>query len=221
MSKTPPALKAPRRPEVVLPELGAQRSGPEPDGSYDGVAFEDADLGGSEAAGARFLECTLRNCSLDEAHWPRARLLDSVLEAVTGAGTQLASAELRDVELRDARMGGVQLHGAELSRVLVHGGKIDFLNLRQSRLLDVTFENCVLVEPDFGGAVLERVAFPGCVLRGADFSSAALTDVDLRDTAELEIAAGVGRLGGATISPAQLTALAPAFAAELGVRVEG
>lgn len=216
------AVRAPRRPEVHLPELRPFEAGrgPVPDGDYDGVAFDDADLGGTDGSGARFLECALRNCSLNEARWERARLLDSVLEGVTGAGTDLAGAELRDVELRDARLGGVQVHAARLSRVLVRGGKIDFLNLRQSRLLDVTFENCVLVEPDFGGTTLERVAFPGCALRGVDFTGAALTDVDLRDAAELDIAAGIGQLGGAVISSAQLMDLAPAFAAELRVRVE-
>lgn len=218
------AVRSPRRPEIDLPELrpyGTQIAGLSPDGDYDGVGFEDADLRGTDGSGARFMECGISNCSLDEARWERARLLDCVLEGVTGAGTDLARAELRDVELLDARLGGVQLHGAQLSRVLVRGGKIDFLNLRQSRLQDVTFENCVLVEPDFGGAALERVAFPGCVLRGVDFTGAALTEVDLRDAAELEIAAGIGQLGGSAISSAQLMDLAPAFAAELGVRVGG
>lgn len=213
-------VRAPRRPEVRLPdELRADEAGPGPDGDYDGVVFEGAELGGSDASGARFLECAVRDCSLDGARWDRARLLDTVLQAVTGAGAELAGGELRDVELLDVRLGGVQLHGARLSRVLIRGGKIDFLNLRQSSLLDVTFENCVLVEPDFGGATLERVAFPGCSVRGADFSGAHLKDVDLRDAAELQVASGAGRLGGAVISSAQLMDLAPVFAAELGVRV--
>ena len=215
------AVRGPRRPEVNLPELRAQKGEPAPGGDYDGIEFEAADLSRTDASGGRFLECAIRSCALDEARWERVRLLDSVLEAVTGAGTDLANAELRDVELLDARLGGVQVHGARLSRVLVRGGKIDFLNARQSQLLDVTFENCVLVEPDFGGATLERVAFPGCVLRGVEFSGAALTDVDLRDAAELDIAGGIGQLGGAAISSAQLMDLAPAFAAELGVRVVG
>ncbi|SCK06576.1 Uncharacterized protein YjbI, contains pentapeptide repeats [Streptomyces sp. WMMB 322] len=204
-----------------LPELRAHEGALSPDGDYDGVEFEGADLSRTDASGARFLECGISNCTLNEARWERARLLDSVLEAVTGAGTDLVGSELRDVELLDARLGGVQVHGARLSRVLVRGGKIDFLNLRQSRLLDVTFENCVLVEPDFGGATLERVAFPGCVLRGVEFSGAALTDVDLRGAAELDIAGGIGQLGGAVIGSAQLMDLAPAFAAQLGVRVQG
>lgn len=62
--------------------------------------------------------------------------------------------------------------------------------------------------------------FAGCVLKGVDFSAATLTDVDLRDAAELGIARGVDRMGGAVISPAQLMDLAGVFAAELGVRVE-
>jgi uncharacterized protein YjbI with pentapeptide repeats len=214
--------KAPRRPEVSLPPLRPQvpgRDGVGPDGDHDGVGFEDIDLGGSDGAGSTFLDCGLYGCSLDDARWGRVRLLDSVLDGVSGVGTDLSGAQLRDVELLDVRLGGSQVHGARLSRVLVRGGKIDFLNLRQATLLDVTFDNCVLIEPDFGGATLERVSFSGCVLRGADFTQATLTDVDLRDAAELDIAAGVGRLAGAVISSAQLMDLAPAFAAEIGVRV--
>jgi uncharacterized protein YjbI with pentapeptide repeats len=222
-------VKPPQRPEVNLPELrpyepaegGSPLGGLLPDGDYDGVGFTDVDLGGTDGAGSTFLDCGIYRCSLDEAAWERVRLLDSVLDGVSGVGTDLAGAELRDVELLDARLGGTQAHGSRLSRVLVRGGKIDFLNLRQAELLDVTFENCVLVEPDFGGATLERVAFPGCVLRGADFTQATLTDVDLREAAELDIAAGVGRLAGAVINSAQLMDLATAFAAEIGVRVEG
>ncbi|HWM39482.1 MAG TPA: pentapeptide repeat-containing protein [Streptomyces sp.] len=226
--KTNRAVSSPRRPEVFLPDLrayepteesSAGKGVPVLERDYDGVRFEDLDLGGTDGAGATFLDCGLYRCSLDDARWERARLLDSVLEGVSGVGTDLAGAELRDVELLDARLGGVQVHGAHMTRVLVRGGKIDFLNLRQTTLADVTFENCVLVEPDFGGATLERVAFPGCVLRGVDFSRATLTDVDLREAAELDIAAGVGQLTGAVISSVQLMELAPAFASEIGVRV--
>lgn len=46
-----------------------------------------------------------------------------------------------------------------------------------------------------------------------------MTDVDLREASVLEIARGVEALAGAVISPAQLFDLAPALAAQLGVRV--
>ncbi|MFG3157539.1 pentapeptide repeat-containing protein [Streptomyces sp. NPDC048219] len=216
------AVRAVRRPEVRLPALEPYGGGAlEPDGDYDGLEFPETDLSGQDGTGARFLDCGLTACVLDETSLPRARLLDSVLTGVRGVGTDLAEATLRDVELVDARLGGTQLHGAVLERVLVRGGKIDCLNLRRARLKDVVFEGCVLVEPDFGGARLERVAFVDCALRDADLSAATLTDVDLRGAAPLEVSRGVDRLAGAVISPAQLLDLAPVLAAQLGVRVLG
>ncbi|MEV0280749.1 pentapeptide repeat-containing protein [Streptomyces sp. NPDC050610] len=211
-----------RRPDITLPELRTYEGRElEPDGDYDGLRFEDLDLSGTDGAGATFLDCGMYRCGLDEARLGRARLLDSVLDGIRGVGTRLEGAELRDVELRDARLGGTQMHGARLNRVVVRGGKIDFLNLRQAKLTDVTFEGCVLAEPDFGGASLERVAFQDCVLRRAELHQAKLKDVDLRGAAELDIATGLDRLAGAVISPTQLMELAPAFAARIGVRVEG
>jgi uncharacterized protein YjbI with pentapeptide repeats len=215
-------VKGARRPGVRLPPLDPFTGGElEPDGDYDGLEFRETDFAGQDGGGARFMDCALTGCALDETRLHHVRLLDSVLTGIRGVGTDLAEATLRDVELVDARLGGVQLHGSVLERVLVRGGKIDYLNLRKARLKDVVFESCVLVEPDFGGARLERVEFVDCVLKGADFSAATLTDVDLRAAAELDIARGVDRLAGAVISPSQLMDLAPVLAAEMGVRVVG
>ncbi|MFD9218438.1 pentapeptide repeat-containing protein [Streptomyces sp. NPDC060064] len=221
MARKPERSRTAQRPEVRLPPLVPYDGGGlEPDGDYDGLEFQDVDLTGQSGRGARFIDCALRGCGLDEAELLNARFVDSVLSGIRGVGTDLAGASLRDVEVTDARLGGVQLHGAVLERVLIRGGKIDYLNLRKGRLKDVVFEGCVLSEPDFGGAQLERVEFRDCVLRRADFSAAQLKDVDLRTVAELDIARGVDRLAGAVISPAQLLDLAPAFAAQIGVRVE-
>ncbi|MGW4669636.1 pentapeptide repeat-containing protein [Streptomyces sp. NPDC004324] len=215
-------VKEARRPEVRLPPLEPHEGAPlEPDGDYDGLEFREADFAGQDGGGARFMDCALTGCALDETRLHHARVLDSVLTGVRGVGTDLAESTLRDVELVDARLGGVQLHGSVLERVLVRGGKIDYLNLRRARLKDVVFEGCVLVEPDFGGARLERVAFVDCAVRGADLTGATLVDVDLRHAAELDIARGVDRLAGAVISPSQLLDLAPVLAAALGVRVHG
>ncbi|MDO0913868.1 pentapeptide repeat-containing protein [Streptomyces sp. DT2A-34] len=215
-------MKGARRPEVRLPPLEPYRDGAlEPDGDYDGLEFREEDLGGQDGGGARFLDCALRGCALDETRLHHARILDSVLTAPRGVGTDLAESTLRDVELVDARLGGVQLHGAVLERVLIRGGKIDYLNMRKAKLKDVVFEGCVLVEPDFGGARLERVEFVDCAVKGADLTGVTLAEVDLRRTAELDIARGVDRLAGAVISPGQLLDLAPVLAAQLGIRVEG
>ncbi|MFI0812621.1 pentapeptide repeat-containing protein [Streptomyces echinatus] len=215
------AVRGARRPEVRLPELRAWSGGGlEPDGDYDGLEFREAELAGQDGAGARFMDCALTGCVVDETGLGRARVLDSVLTGLRGVGTQLAESTFRDVELVDARLGGAQMHGAVLERVVIRGGKIDFLNLREARLTDVVFESCVLVEPDFAGARLERVEFADCALRAADFGNATLKDVDLRGAAPLEITRGLGRLSGAVISTGQLLDLAPALAAELGMRVE-
>jgi uncharacterized protein YjbI with pentapeptide repeats len=209
-----------RRAEVRLPPLSPYSGGLEPDGDYDGLEFKDLDLGGQEGLGARFIDCALRECVLNETALVRTRFVDSVLRGVRGVGTDLAGASLRDVEVLDARLGGLQLHGAVLERVLIKGGKIDYLNLRRARLKDVVFEGCVLAEPDFGGAELERVEFRDCVLRRADLSGARMKNVDLRTVAELDIARGLDRLAGAVINSVQLLYLAPAFAEQIGVRVE-
>ncbi|MFF4363729.1 pentapeptide repeat-containing protein [Streptomyces sp. NPDC001604] len=216
------AVKGARRPEVRLPALEPFEGGElEPDGDYDGLEFREADLAGQDGGGARFMDCALTGCALDETGLQHARILDSVLTGPRGVGTNLAEATLRDVEVVDARLGGVQLHGAVLERVVIRGGKIDYLNLRAARLKDVVFESCVLVEPDFGGARLERVEFVDCVLKEADLTAATLKDVDLRAAAELGIARGVDRLAGAVINLGQLMDLAPVLAAEMGIRVEG
>lgn len=215
-------VKGARRPEVRLPALEPWAYGElAPDGDYDGLEFREADLAGQDGAGARFMDCALTGCALDETALGRARFLDSVLTAPRGVGTYLAESTFRDVEVVDARLGGTQLHGAVLERVVVRGGKLDFLNFREARLKDVVFESCVLVEPDFAGARLERVEFVDCALKEADFGGAALKDVDLRGAAPLEITRGLDRLAGAVISTGQLLDLAPVLAAELGIRVEG
>ncbi|MGW7270498.1 pentapeptide repeat-containing protein [Streptomyces sp. NPDC054864] len=214
-------VKKARRPEVRLPALRAfGEAGLEPDGDYDGAEFRDLDLAGQDGGGALFLDCAVTGCGVTETRLSRARFVDSVLTELRGVGTELAEASLRDVEVVDARLGGVQLHGSVLERVVVRGGKIDYLNLRKARLKDVVFEGCVLVEPDFGQAMLERVEFVGCMLKGADFSGARLKDVDLRSAAEVDILRGIDCLAGAVISAAQLMDLAPAFAAQAGVRVD-
>ncbi|MFJ6746665.1 pentapeptide repeat-containing protein [Streptomyces sp. NPDC091266] len=210
-----------RRPEVRLPELEPHDGRElEPEGDYDGLEFADADWAGQDARGARFMDCAVRRCALDETVLSRARIIDSVLSGVRGVGTDLSQSSLRDVEVTGARLGGTQLHGAVLERVVVRGGKIDFPNLRKAKLRDVAFEGCVLVEADFSGAELERVTFEDCTLARADFSAARMKDVDLRGAAAVDIARGIDRLAGAVISASQLLDMAPAFAAQIGVRVE-
>ncbi|MFI9236000.1 pentapeptide repeat-containing protein [Streptomyces sp. NPDC053079] len=210
-----------RLPEVRLPDLRPFDGGElQSEEDYDGLEFTDTDFVGQDGRSAYFMDCAFHRCALDEARLRRSRFVDCVLDGVRGVGTDLADATLRDVEVRDGRFGGLQAHGATLERVLFKGGKIDYLNARKAVLKDVTFEGCVLAEADFAAARLERVVFRDCVLRGMDFDGALMKDVDLRAVTELQITRGIDRLSGAIISPTQLIELAPAFAAQIGLRVE-
>ncbi|HEY7719562.1 MAG TPA: pentapeptide repeat-containing protein [Pedococcus sp.] len=189
----------------------------EPDADLDGLLLTGS-LEGRDASSAHLLECRLEGCDLTGLRAPRARLTDTVLYAVRGAGVDLADTTWMDCTVEDARLGAVELHGAELRRVRFTGGKVDYLNLRGATLRDVVFENVVLTDLDLGDATLAGVTFEGCRLAGPDFTRARLTRVDL-STAHLAAPRGLSGLAGATISRLQLLDLAEAFALEAGVRV--
>lgn len=107
-----------------LPSLEPYEGGElEPDGDYDGLLFSELDLVGQDGGGARFMDCALTGCAVDETRLHHARVLDCVLTGMRGVGTDLGSATFRDVEVVDARLGGVQLHGAVLERVVFRGGR--------------------------------------------------------------------------------------------------
>jgi uncharacterized protein YjbI with pentapeptide repeats len=184
---------------------------------YDGETFE-GDLTGQDAGTSRFLECRFEGCDLTGLRAPRARLSETGLYAVHGAGLDLSDSSWQDCVVRGARLGAVALHGAEVSRVRFEGCKVDYLNLRGARLRDVQFVDCQLLEPDFAEATLTGVDFSGSRLVAAEFGRATLSRVDLSD-ALLTGPRGLASLRGATISRVQLLELADAFADELGITV--
>jgi uncharacterized protein YjbI with pentapeptide repeats len=188
-----------------------------PEADLDGEVLT-GDLSGASAGNARFLECTFQRCDLTELSAPRARFGDTGLYAVHGAGVDLAESTWLDCVVQGARLGAVQLFGAELRRVRFEGCKIEFLNLRGARLADCAFVDCQLLEPDFAEATLEKVDFAGSRLVSPDFGRARMKDVDLSG-ADLAGPRGLAGLRGATVSRLQLIDLAPALAAELGIRV--
>lgn len=106
-AKKTAATAGARRVEVRLPPLAPFGAGElEPEGDYDGLEFRDLDLARQQATGARFLDCGVYGCVLDDTRLTGARFIDSVLSGVRGVGTDLSRASLRDVEVRDVRMGG-------------------------------------------------------------------------------------------------------------------
>ena len=211
--------RAPRPIEVSLPDLEPFPGGELAAGEdYDALDLRGLDLSGQVGRDARFLECALTDCRLDETDLRGARLSDCVLTGVQGVAPDLSATTWFEVEVREPRLAAVQAHGADLRRVAFRGGRIDYLNLRGASLHEVRFEGCLLREVDFAEATLVDVTFEGCQLVEADFSRARLDRVDLSG-AELRDPKGVTSLSGATIGHTQLFDLAPAFAAQLGLTV--
>ncbi|HEY5031986.1 MAG TPA: pentapeptide repeat-containing protein [Actinomycetes bacterium] len=190
----------------------------EVDGDYDGLELRGLDLSGQRGSQARFLDCEMHDCRLDDVQLRRARIGDTVLTDLRSVSLDVADSAWRDCVVRGSRIGAFVAPGATMTRLHVVGGKIDFVNLRGAHLVDVTFEGCRLGDVDCSRADLTRVAFPGCQVERLDVSSARLAEVDL-SRAELHELSGLAQLAGAVISQGQLADLAPAFATHLGVRV--
>ena len=78
----------------------------------------------------------------------------------------------------------------------------------------------MLREADFAEARCESVRFEACDLSAASFERATLRRTELRGCT-LEAVQGVEGLRGAAMEWADVVALAPTFAAALGIRVLG
>jgi uncharacterized protein YjbI with pentapeptide repeats len=75
-------------------------------------------------------------------------------------------------------------------------------------------------EMDLSGSRAQRVAFEDCRIDTLTLDRAHLVDVDLRG-AEIRTVNGVEGLRGATLTSAQISLMAPMFAARLGIDVRG
>ncbi|OIV36340.1 hypothetical protein BIV57_16980 [Mangrovactinospora gilvigrisea] len=190
-----------------------------PDGDYDTVRFDGADLGDQEFAGARFLECAFSCVQFGAGRGRHARFAEAWLDGVRMVGTDLVEAALEDITALRCVLAGVPAHGSVLSRVHFRGCKLDSVNLRQAVLREVVFEDCVLRDVDWGGAKLREVSFPGSTLERVTGGRATLVDVDFRDAASLGFTDGHESLVGGVISTPQLMDVAPALAAGLGIEV--
>jgi uncharacterized protein YjbI with pentapeptide repeats len=117
------------------------------------------------------------------------------------------------------RIGSLEAYESELRSVHFVGCKLSYVNLRGAELLDVAFTDCVIEELDLVQSKVRRVRVDGCRIAHLDVQHSELHDFDLRG-AELESIGGLSQLRGTTITPSQLTLLAPLLASELGIRVE-
>ncbi len=122
--------------------------------------------------------------------------------------------------VQGGRFGALAAPGARLTRVAMRTVRANYVNLRGAEITDLQLTGCRIEELDLGSAQVLRADLTGCDIDRLVLSEAVLKDVDLRG-AELSTLEGVAALRGATISPFQLTRLAPAFAEQLGILVVG
>jgi uncharacterized protein YjbI with pentapeptide repeats len=190
----------------------------EPEGDYDRLLLDARDLVGADAESARFIECLLRGCDLDQAVLDHAHVVDTTITESRAGVLRARSGTWRDVTVRDCRFGAVEVFGSSWDRVTIEGGKLDYLNLRDARVQDLRFVGCTIGDLDLAGARVRQMSFEGCRVGRLDVTRAQLGAVDLRG-AELAGLDGTAGLKGATISPQQLLDLAGALAEHLGVTV--
>jgi uncharacterized protein YjbI with pentapeptide repeats len=190
-----------------------------PDEDYEGAHFDKLDFDAPRAPGSRFLECAFTQVTVQDGQLRRARFNDVWLHGVRLTATELTDSNWIDVTIIGSAAAGVIAPGSMLRQVTFRGCKLHGVSFRGAALTDVTFRDCTLREVDFGSATLRRCQFPGSQLQETDFSQVTLDKVDLRG-AELGIIMTPGALSGATITTAQLTALAPLLAEHAGITVE-
>ncbi|WP_232528964.1 pentapeptide repeat-containing protein [Mycetocola zhujimingii] len=182
---------------------------------FSGVDFSDRDL-----SGITLRECSLDDVTLTDANLRGSRLIESVLTGINAPILRSSRSTWRDVTLSRSRIGSGELFDATWQSVRISGSKLGYVNLRGSSLTDVLFEDCTIDELDLGGANATRVAFTGTRVQTLDLTRSTLTHVDLRGL-EFQAIHGLEGLKGATVSEYQLSELAPLFATQLGILVEG
>lgn len=173
-----------------------------------GLVLAGAKLDGVQFAGVVADETDLKGARLSEVHLDQANL--PVVRA--------ARSQWRDVQVT-GRIGSLEAYEAQWRSVHLVGCKLNYVNLRGAELMDVAFTDCVIDELDLAAATANRVRLSGTRVTHLNVRQAKLKDLDLRG-ANLEVIEGLTDLRGATISPQQLTLLAPLFADELGIDVE-
>ncbi|WP_300681184.1 pentapeptide repeat-containing protein [Nocardioides sp.] len=157
--------------------------------------------------------------SAGEVDLTDARLAQVSITQAQVASLIAARAEWHDVEI-SGRFGSIDGDGARLRCVRFVDCKLGYVNLRGAELLDVTFSNCLIEELDLLQSSLRRVQLDSTEVGTLTVRQAKLRDVDLRG-GRFESIEGLMELGGATISAEQAVEFAPAFATELGIRIQG
>ncbi|HEX4692636.1 MAG TPA: pentapeptide repeat-containing protein [Solirubrobacteraceae bacterium] len=148
----------------------------------------------------------------------RFSLLDCRLERCDLAGLQAREASWVRVVVTGSRLTGADLAGGRLQDVTFRDCRMDLASFAGARMERVSFERCDLRESDLGEARLHDVRLAGCDLTSAYVADASCSRTELRD-GTYEDLRGIGGLKGCSLAWPDLMALAPALAAQAGMRL--
>ncbi|RRD43696.1 hypothetical protein EII42_12110 [Tessaracoccus sp. OH4464_COT-324] len=160
----------------------------------------------------------LSGVSISDVDLSRGRISDSRLTNVAGIKVKGVELALRNIEVKESRVGVLDLGGADLKTVLFERCKLGCVLLRGARAADVTFENCLIEELDLTGASIARLSLPGSSIQTLTLSMESATGLDLRE-AKLKALSGTQSLYGVIFNEHQLMQFAEQFVQQLGARI--
>jgi uncharacterized protein YjbI with pentapeptide repeats len=173
----------------------------------------------TDAAHSDLTECVFDDVTVETLDLTGATLVDVEVTGIRATSVPARAARLRRVRFTGGRIGTLDLADAEIDEVELRGIRIDYVSLGGARVEDLLVAGCTIGTLDIPQATLTRVAFEATRADEVDTRGLRCEHVDLRGLEALSYL-DLAALRGATLSPAQIEQLAPAFAAALGIRVE-
>ncbi len=217
----PGGIKEPSAPD--LPGELTAGSLPEADlfdgAVHAGLAVDDIDLSGREAAGAELDQCRYRNVKFAQVRLNRATLKDVEISRCDLANLRARDSSIRRAVISATRMTGLSWITGGIRDVIFDSCRIDLGYFSATKFSNVVFTGCRLDQANFGDTDLSDVRFDNCDLSGAQFSGASLADTRFSGCV-LAGLSGVTSLRGATITTGDAVALAGIFADALGIKIE-
>jgi len=184
-----------------------------------GFHIEDTWLTSSDVEKTSLTECLLSKVDFTQVNVRRFDVPDCDFRACNFTASKFPEGSWHRVSIDGARCSGLQITNGTLKNVDFKNCKLEMVNFRFSHLENVAFENCVIDDVDFYDAKLKNVEFVNCTINKITFASARMMNVDISEST-VDGINGIGSLRGVTMSYDQLMQLAPAFAAEAGIKVK-
>ncbi len=190
-----------------------------PSSSVQLMSFEAMEMEDLSAPGLDVGESSFKKCGLFKANLKNLRSTDTMLEDCDMSAADLSYGTFSRCEFAKDRLVGINLSNCKFTDVVFSGCKLDMANFRFTKLKRVQFIDCTFLESDFMGSELNEVEFKNCVIDRVIFDQCKPKKLDFR-TSEIVQLSGWSSLKSTTIDYAQLVAVAPQIAMELGLLVE-